>query len=99
LLPPFNNKEFFEKARRNMKNNHEGLPPSVALMQMMTGFWISSAIYVAAKLELADHIGDNFISVDDLALRVSAHPGSLYRLLRALASVGVSQRSNHDISH
>lgn len=72
-----------------MKDNHEGPPPSVALMQMMTGFWISSAIYVTAKLELADHIGDNSISVDDLALRAGAHPGSLYRLLRALASVGV----------
>ncbi len=72
-----------------MKNNHEGLPPSAVLMQMITGFWVSSAIYVAAKLKLADRIGDVSISVDELALSVGAHPGSLYRLLRALASVGV----------
>ena len=72
-----------------MKDNNEIPSPSVALMQMMTGFWISSAIYVAAKLELADHIVDDSISVDELALYVSAHPGALYRLLRALASVGM----------
>ncbi len=72
-----------------MKDNPEGLPPSAALMQMITGFWVSSAIYVAAKLELADHIGEESIGADELALSVGVHPGSLYRLLRALASVGV----------
>ena len=72
-----------------MKDNQEGPSPSAALMQMITGFWISSAIYAAAKLELADHVGDDSTSVDELALRVDAHPGALYRLLRALAGVGV----------
>ena len=72
-----------------MKDNNKELPPSVALMQMITGFWVSSAIYVAAKLGLADHMGDNSINADELALRVRAHPGALYRLLRALSSIGV----------
>lgn len=72
-----------------MKDSCEGLQPSAALMQMISGFWVSSAIYVAAKLDLADHMRDKPISVDELAERVGAHPGALYRLLRALASVGV----------
>jgi hypothetical protein len=72
-----------------MEDNNKELPPSVALMQMIAGFWVSSAIYVAAKLGFADHMGDNSINADELALRVGAHPGALYRLLRALSSVGV----------
>ena len=29
-------------------------PPPVTLLQMMTGYWVSQSIYVAAKLNLAD---------------------------------------------
>lgn len=72
-----------------MEDNNKELPPSAVLMQLITGYWVSSAIYVAAKLGLADHIGDNSINADELALRVGVHPGALYRLLRALSSVGV----------
>ena len=72
-----------------MKDNNKELPPSAVLMQMITGFWVSSAIYVAAKLGLADHIGDNSINAAELAVRVGAHPGALYRLLRALSSIGI----------
>lgn len=81
-----------------MEDNNKEIPPSAALMQMITGFWVSSAIYVAAKLRLADHMGDNSINADELALRIGAHPGAMYRLLRALSSVGVfTQRWNHDV--
>jgi hypothetical protein len=72
----------------NKENNRE-FPPSVAMMQMVTGFWVSSAIYVAAKLGLADHLGGGSMDVDELAQRVGADSGALYRLLRALASVEV----------
>ncbi len=77
------------REKDNMKDNNKELPPPTASMQIITGFWVSSAIYVAAKLGLADHIGDNSIDTDELALRVGAHSGALYRLLRALSSVGV----------
>jgi hypothetical protein len=72
-----------------MKDNNKELPPSAALMQMITGFWVSSAIYVAAELGLADRIGDGSMYAEELALQVGAHPGALYRLLRALSSIGV----------
>ena len=42
-----------------MKDHNKELPPSVVLMQMITGYWASAVIYVAAKLGPADHIGDN----------------------------------------
>ncbi len=34
------------------------IPPPVALLQLVTGYWVSQAIYVAAKLGLADLLRD-----------------------------------------
>ena len=59
------------------------------LLQMMTGYWISQAIYAAAKLGIADLLKDGPKSSDELAQATGMHGRSLYRLLRALASVGV----------
>ena len=64
-------------------------PPPVTLLQMMTGYWVSQAIYVAAKLGIADLLVDGPRTADDLAAATEAHAPSLYRVLRALASVGV----------
>src|SRR5215471_236346 len=59
------------------------------LDQMITGYWISQAIYAAAKFEIADHLKDGPKSVAQLAAATSTNPDALYRLLRALASVGI----------
>jgi len=65
------------------------VPPPVAMLQMISGFWISRAIYVAAKLGVADHLSDGYRTIDELAAATGTHAPSLYRVLRALASVGV----------
>src|SRR5262245_40020887 len=44
------------------------IPPQVTLLQMMTGYWVSQAVYVAAKLGIADHMADGPRSCDDLAM-------------------------------
>jgi hypothetical protein len=64
-------------------------PPPAVLLQMMTGYWLSQAVYIAAKLGVADLLVDGPRSVEPLATATASHPSSLYRLLRALASVGV----------
>ena len=61
----------------------------LALKQMITGYWISHAIYVAAKLELSDKLGGGAKSADELASETQTNAGALFRLLRALSSVGV----------
>jgi hypothetical protein len=61
------------------------------LGQMISGYWVSQAIYVAAKLELADKIAAGPKSSAELARATNTHADSLYRLLRALASVGIFQ--------
>ena len=65
------------------------VPPPVALLQMMTGYRISQAVYVAAKLGLADLLARGPVGDADLAAATDSHAPSRCRLLRALASVGV----------
>ncbi len=59
------------------------------LRQLIMGFRITQLIYVAAKLELADHLARGPLTAGELAPAVGADAGALFRLLRALASVGV----------
>jgi hypothetical protein len=61
---------------------------------MATAYWVSQAIYVAAKLGIADLLADGPQSFVALAAATRSDPSSLLRLLRALSSVGVfSQQS------
>jgi ubiquinone/menaquinone biosynthesis C-methylase UbiE len=65
------------------------MPPNFVMLQMITAFWVSRAIYVAAKLGLADLIKDQPKTAEELAAATGTHAPSLYRVMRALASVGV----------
>ena len=67
---------------------HE-LPPPAQMMLLLGGFRISQALYAAAALGVADQLVAGPAPVEVLAEQVGAHPPSLRRLLRALASVGV----------
>ncbi len=64
-------------------------PPPVQLLDLLAGKWISQAISVAAEFGVADELAAGPRSPEDLAGACGAHADSLYRLLRALASVGV----------
>jgi hypothetical protein len=75
----------FEKGKTNMSEPH----PWQQLTRMITGSWTSRAIYVAAKLRIADRLKDGPRSAEELAATVGVASGPLYRLLRALAGVGV----------
>jgi hypothetical protein len=61
-------------------------PPPVALVHMMTGYWVSQAIYVAAKLGIADLLAHAPLSAEQLAAATDTDASSLYRVLRALAA-------------
>ena len=58
-------------------------------MRLVNGYQVSQAIHVAAELGIADLLAEGARSSDDLAAAAGADGDSLYRLLRALASVGV----------
>ncbi len=59
------------------------------MMALMSGFKVARMISVAAELNVADLLEDGPRHSDELAAATGAHAPSLYRLLRALASVGI----------
>ena len=70
-----------------MKPNQ--LPPPAQLMKFIVGKWISKPIYVAAELGIADMLAEGPKSIEELAQTSQSHAPSLYRMMRALASVGI----------
>ena len=64
-------------------------PSQQTLVQMINGYWTSQMICVAAKLGIADLVADEPRSSAELAKTTGTHAPTLYRLLRALASLGV----------
>lgn len=65
------------------------MPPEAAMMQMVMGGFVSQAVYVAAKLGIADLLEAKPQTIANLAEQTNMNAGALYRVLRALASVGV----------
>jgi len=69
--------------------------PSIELMRLINGYQVSQALHAAATLGVADQLKDGPKSYDTVAQACGAHPRSLYRLLRALAAVGVFHESGN----
>src|SRR4051812_32355803 len=65
------------------------VPPQMVLMQMAFGKAVTQAVSVAARFKLADQMATGPKTAAELAKAAGLHPGHLFRILRALASVGV----------
>lgn len=65
------------------------LSPPELMRNLAIGYWVSRLVHVAAKLRLADLLKGGSRSIEDLASAADVQPAALYRLLRALASVGI----------
>lgn len=66
--------------------------PATELIEMVRGYQLSQALYVAAALGVADHLGEGPRSCAELAVATGAHPDALRRLMVALASRGVFEQ-------
>ena len=67
------------------------------IFNMLTRAQLTSrAIYIVAKLRLADYLKDGPKSVQDLAEETKTHPDSLYRLLRMLSSIGIFAETKNE---
>lgn len=68
-----------------------GGPPAetIELFQLLTRGVLVQAVSAAAKLGLADLLAEGERSADELARATGAHSPTLYRLLRALAGLGL----------
>jgi O-methyltransferase domain/Dimerisation domain len=65
------------------------VPPAVQMVQLLAGFQLSQALYVAARLGVADCLRGGPKDAAALAADVGADAQALRRVLRALASIGV----------
>jgi hypothetical protein len=68
-------------------------PPPFRLMQISSGFWLSRALYVAVRLDVATLLGDADLHADAIAEHVGTNPDATARLLRMLAANGIFAES------
>ncbi|HET6361319.1 MAG TPA: methyltransferase [Gemmatimonadota bacterium] len=59
------------------------------LLDIVSGSWKTQAVYVAARLGIADRLHDSPRSAAELASEIGAHGPSLERLLRALVAIAI----------
>ncbi|RWS07656.1 hypothetical protein B4U79_16119 [Dinothrombium tinctorium] len=62
-------------------------------------FFISNALFVATKLNIADYLAIKPMTADDLAILTQSNSRSLYRLLRALASIEIFEEDHFKRFH
>jgi hypothetical protein len=65
------------------------IPAPAQMLQIITNFWTTRAVYVVAKLGIADLLKSGPKTAEELAESTGTHAPSLYRILRALASTGM----------
>lgn len=65
----------------------ESAPDASRLLEIVTGSWKTQAVYVAARLGVADLLAASPRSAGALAEASGAHPDALHRLLRALTTI------------
>ncbi|WP_316779111.1 methyltransferase [Pedobacter antarcticus] len=63
------------------------------MYELISGYWVACGIHAVAELNIADLLNQGDQTVEELAKRTASHPGSLYRLLRAVASVGIFEET------
>jgi hypothetical protein len=62
---------------------------TAALLGMLSGLRVAQAISVCARLRLADYIGSEPVSAASVAAKAGSHEESTFRLLRAIARLGI----------
>jgi hypothetical protein len=65
------------------------MPPEAQIMQFASGAFVAQAVHTAAELRVADHLAGGPKTAAELAAVTETDERSLYRLLRALSSLGV----------
>jgi hypothetical protein len=59
------------------------------LLELINGFRTTQAIYVTVTLGVPDLLRNGAVACDQLAVLTGSNPRALYRLLRALAAIGI----------
>jgi hypothetical protein len=71
------------------KDKSLGDRPTMTLLGMIHGYWISQVVRAAADLRLADHLAAGPLTAREVADLESSDPHATYRLMRACAAHGL----------
>jgi hypothetical protein len=71
-------------------------PPQAQLMQMAMGYTVPFLLRAAAELRVADHLASGPKTAGEISSMTGTHGPALYRLLRALACIGVFNQDESD---
>jgi C-methyltransferase len=77
--------------------HNESSEVAATLRGLANGLRVSQALYVAAELQVADHLSERSLDSSELATATGADPVALSRVMRALCALGVfsESRSGH----
>ncbi len=70
---------------------------SLDMLNLITSYRVTQAIYVVAKLGIADLLKDGPKGSQELANCTGTNAAAVYRILRALASIGIFKEVKHDL--
>lgn len=70
--------------------------PNAAILNLINGFHVARALYVAARLQLPDLVKGGASDCKALAALTNTDAPSLYRVIRVLVSAGVFEMDEHD---
>ncbi len=68
---------------------------SEKVIQLLTATWINQPLYVVTKLGIPDMLSDKPKPIEDISKITKSHTPFLYRVMRALASVGFFHESEN----
>ena len=69
------------------RQNATETPPRLQLTRLILSLWAPQSIHTAAALRIPDFLANGPRRSDELAQAAGAHPGALYRLMRALVAL------------
>lgn len=68
---------------------------SFKMYEMISGYWVACCIHAVARLDIADKLLNGAKTLPEMARETESDEKSLYRLLRAVTSVGIfEERTN-----
>lgn len=67
--------------------------PIETILRIGAGLWQSRALWAAARLRIADAIGDEPAAIEEVAEATGTRPDMVERLLNALAALGIFERN------
>lgn len=69
------------------------------LAEIANGYWLPRCLHIVAELGVADQIASTPVSARALAQSCQANEGALYRVMRALSSHNIFERTEDGFSH